>query len=813
MNWTGGGLQRHSITKSSGAQRQKEHFARVQQRLRGGGAANKQSPAKFSVRDFDARNSQNHQRGLIGTRQGPISNRSQSLQPSSTLLPGPRLSRSPYSNQTAKSQTAKPHGSPVPRPHRPVQIKTERNRVPDGDYNATPPPRPTKRKREASELLSNAGSIIEQRPGEESLSEKKRKLLRKGDWIGVTMQKPLQLAFASPRDGQNIGRRRKVTDGHRPKYQGQQRIVSPFAARRRANNSHDIDAHEQPATSRQDVRISIDGRAVAPGMSSSSAPRRHGSLSTAGRRSMQAASTDSMLLDKESIRGVQSRQAMEYEDSPAANSQIRQTSSVGRASTSILFEPGSHDWSWEGLESSQLEQGWAGVTAYSLEQLQSNFQGQKANNAEHPNTTSRPHTRSSKVTPTSDLRRSLRPGQVVFSSSSASIHHPRPKTSKRSVLLSSEASDIAASNTAQVGKSKSIVPSSQVLEHEMWKTWIAPEDGDEPEDNGFIHSCPTGAGSISPGVSVMSAPRLASKHIPVVEEGDEDISELEVPDAYEDEEDDISEHIPDISIPSRTEHRSQPLRTNSARLSSAQARAPPSRQAIPQQIEKQPHPSAVVPTIQKIQTEEDQDAVWRKFVFGSSSDEVDPPEPELNPSVNGMFQGSPSMIAHPPTEMDLESSGRTRSDRPTTSSTSYLMNTSPAVPKINSWEPHRKSDAADHFHIGDGQASIQALNGSDAVSTSDFAPTTMADDGTSPSKSSDEAHTGSNKPRKRVLFTKPRPFVGRHAPLDPVDEEPVYIGRMGGGDQGTSRVRAGDKSGYMAVNEDEQDELESIEDD
>ncbi|KAH9212514.1 hypothetical protein DL95DRAFT_391462, partial [Leptodontidium sp. 2 PMI_412] len=61
MNWTGGGLHRHSSTnliKGSAKERQKQHFAKVQQNLRAGILANKKSPIKFSVFGIDIRDRQ-----------------------------------------------------------------------------------------------------------------------------------------------------------------------------------------------------------------------------------------------------------------------------------------------------------------------------------------------------------------------------------------------------------------------------------------------------------------------------------------------------------------------------------------------------------------------------------------------------------------------------------------------------------------------------------------------------------------------------------------------------------------------------------
>ncbi|KAH8796700.1 hypothetical protein BGZ57DRAFT_723530, partial [Hyaloscypha finlandica] len=439
MNWTGGRLSRHSGSSNPVKARQKQHFAKVQQALRSG--PKNHSPIKWTFFDHVLGDREGTQRETPAARPTTLqaydhrdsqSNRTHHGHRSSIGYAAPQSS-SRHSSQSVEIALGRQTLIPVMQQPR---------RVPADDlYNVTPPPREAKREREESAAISEMENMVDQE--EESLSEKRRKILRKGDWVGVTIQRPLRLSFTSPRKEENIGRRRKITDGHRARYSSKQlHITSPFPNKRRllVNQSSSQGGLQNREPPRTDVRISIGGRVVPPGVSSSSAPRRMGSHSTTAYGRSQTTSPDMMLLDP--------------------------NASAGHESPRTASKP-------EGKDHHPV--------------------GHQNNLEPYPNI------RHAGITPTPENNNPY-PRRLIFSSSTASIHHPAPQSSRVSVLLRSASSDVAESTMAQVGKNKPVIPSSQVLENEIWETWIAPEQkydySSDYNEQGGVQRVP-----ISPGVS------------------------------------------------------------------------------------------------------------------------------------------------------------------------------------------------------------------------------------------------------------------------------------------------------------------------
>jgi hypothetical protein len=261
---------------------------------------------------------------------------------------------------------------------------------------------------------------------EESLSEKRRKILRKGDWVSIGFQRPPQLDFVGPKSQYEIGRRRRVTDGHQAQYNRSRKLHWHFpeleTSRPRPLPSDEVEERITRRFGRPDVKISIGGRVVPPGISSSSVSSKRASRSSARPQSYRppSKSSDIMLLD------------------------------------------------YQGVSSNKISSHSQSITSQ---------QRQEVRETQEPR----------------------------FSSSSASLQHPIPQSSKVSSLLRSASSNIAESLIAHVGRHQPVVPSSQILDNEVWETWmdsVFPAD-DLLDTRDVISGGPIGAypRRISPGVS------------------------------------------------------------------------------------------------------------------------------------------------------------------------------------------------------------------------------------------------------------------------------------------------------------------------
>ncbi len=225
MNWTGGRFVqllaspsfrfliyrslKNSKARKGASARQKAHFARVQQNSPNG-AAKKKSLAKWSI--FDSIGEEhgfgNWKPSTRQASQGFSKERSDFLQPrhdASTHKKHPI-------NQEPAHEISRPYkpSRDSQQHHTAIEVTPEPARVPGYLYNAAP-----------TRLISKPVEYIPVPSTEtfqeqdESIVEKKRKILRKGDWVGVTTQRPLGLSFTSLSREENVGKRRKLSDGRR----------------------------------------------------------------------------------------------------------------------------------------------------------------------------------------------------------------------------------------------------------------------------------------------------------------------------------------------------------------------------------------------------------------------------------------------------------------------------------------------------------------------------------------------------------------------------------------------------------------------
>jgi hypothetical protein len=821
MNWTGGRLSRHSGSSNPVKARQKQHFAKVQQALRSG--PKNHSPIKWTFFDHVVGDRERSQRETSAARHTTLQAYDHRDSQSNRKHHG-HLTSTGHAAQQSSSRHSSQSLEITQGRQILVPVMQQPKRVPTDDlYNATPPPREAERKQEESAAVSEMKNIVDQE--EESLSEKRRKILRKGDWVGVTIQRPLRLSFTSPRKEENIGRRRKITDGHRARYSSKQlHITSPFPNKRGllVNQRSSQGGPQNREPPRADVRISIGGRVVPPGVSSSSAPRRMGSHSTTAHRRSQTTSSDMMLLDPNASAGHESPRvpssnlaAIRY--SMGSHQRIHnQDFSLNNTSLALGLEQGHHI----PYVAEDSANGWAirnSETASEPEGKDQHPVGHQNNLEPHPNT------RHVGITPAPENNNHY-PRRLIFSSSTASIHHPAPQSSRVSVLLRSASSDVAESTMAQVGKNKPVIPSSQVLENEIWETWIAPEKkydySSDCNEQGSVLRVP-----ISPGVSTSHAPWHVGSEGDDVE--DEDSLELQMSDSEEPTTSPRESNIPvsgilDEVIPLspeliQFEFEGVEVGAENPRLIFSPANKEPPK-AIPLAL---PRNSFM---------EDDPNESWMKLLFGGMDDEVDASFP------------SPERIIMPNQKTELLGTsmlGQSSGDRSAISDLSPLLQhtTTPAAPSSisrgasritetrssPSVSRHRESQfemaSTVNSPPSQGGVSVQAEKGSIFVSSSDSVSTSETAQAV-PQYSTPKVVETTNlyRPQRKVTFTRPKPFIGRKAKLDSIDQsESLHIGR-GSGEEDADFERGRKRKrnvGYFAGSDeqDEQEGVESIEDD
>ena len=471
MNWTGGGLSRHSRKTGGLTARQKQHFAKVQISQRMG--ARKRSP---QTRTILGNIVENHQRRSpsIDSVTGYKRDQVRREQSASGCPPDPILR--PYTRRGSPrfSYYESEHSECSDKD--PIQIKREQFGTPyDELYDATPEPPVKKRRRDAV--------VAQSEQNEPCISESRRQLLRKEDWVGIKVQERVLYKFVPPTYGDKFGQRRKVS--HQARYKSRQTAIDPsIIIRGRRGSSHDSEVRKRHDTQgKTDVRISIGGRTLNPGISSSTAPsRRHPSSTHTQVLGSQATSSDVMLLDQEDI----------LDDFQGADNNFDHTirSFPERSRQRI------HRYNFE------LDDRYQRLKRPGTSHNQFQIEGQEDVQQSRFSAESFSEEDSPYISPLESNRVYLDDG-VIFSSSSVSVQHPVPQSSKPKLFLHhlrSSSSELAYSTVAQVGRTEPAVPGSQVLENEIWKTWVDELDGGD--DLEAHQDQPAGKEAlISPGVS------------------------------------------------------------------------------------------------------------------------------------------------------------------------------------------------------------------------------------------------------------------------------------------------------------------------
>lgn len=215
MNWTEGGLARHSRASKGRVVllRQKEHFAKA--------------------------------------RAGLLNSNVKISPPSISFLAHPAASSSPH-RQSSKSKNSSGAASSSKKRHR------------DKD----PPHSSQYFQDDAGSKLPTPADFQKDLAEEDALRQKRRKLLLKGDWTGINLQKPIQMEFSkarSPHDGPwGLSKSRHT----RSSKDRQRRMLGVEHGRVHQARSKAI----RPVSPRQ-MRVRVGSRERALGGSSNASPR------------------------------------------------------------------------------------------------------------------------------------------------------------------------------------------------------------------------------------------------------------------------------------------------------------------------------------------------------------------------------------------------------------------------------------------------------------------------------------------------------------------------------------------------------------
>ncbi|KAF5875149.1 uncharacterized protein Bfra_003602 [Botrytis fragariae] len=490
MNWTGGRLQRHSGKSARGGgggaltKRQKEHFAKVNANLRTGRQKNVTTEwtifdniiVEQSHRQSFGNNVDSVKNSECSLRQGRGRNEVErkhftDLYKHNDLTSTPLCRDLQYEQKNNRSS--------------PFEI-VQRSSIADDDlYNATPPPLKIKREYAASsELRDDLQNYEAQEATEQSMEEIRRNLLKQKDWVGLNIHHLPKLRFNQPRHDEDIGRRRKVKGGHRARYSKlQTRIRSPFAARNTQMREQQEAGYMEGRPPKNDVRISIGGRVVPPGMSSSSRPTKVIRQSTP-RTKHRMLSSDDMLLDDECI----------VEDQEDLNSD--RFLSIFEAT---IHGNGEDDTSTRIIPSSR------GPENHGTH----GNQGKGANTRREPllnitNGNGASNKFGGKESPFSRT--------AVRSICDTRMKQPMPIRPAHHPVLRLSSPKCNSSVLGQIGGLRSVVSEDQLMNNEMWKAWIPPptegtehKNYDEAgEDEEYLKDRSV---SISPGISAIPALR------------------------------------------------------------------------------------------------------------------------------------------------------------------------------------------------------------------------------------------------------------------------------------------------------------------
>jgi hypothetical protein len=485
MNWTGGRLSRHSRNcKSTVLSLQKQHFAKVRKReIRG---IPRPSPTRWSV--FDTIELENPQ-WRTDCLSGP------QIQQSRTDLAKQKRTSSQEAIVLKRKRHARNNFSDVDTTNTDNPILSE---ITDDDiYNATPEPpnlarheceHTHEREHQPKHSLPQNKIRLNTKEGKVSLEEKKRRLLGRGDWIGINFQQPIKLKFTPLKDDEILGKRRKLSDDHRRRGAKRQTpVISPFARRQKEIVALD-GAHPQvravrPLQLNNDVRISIGGREIRSGIGSSTVDGRNPPDAT---DSSQNSVSDFMLLDSDqdgnihdNTRGDNLLQTQSTFDTITENTKYIENSDyvltlplgTKKRRHSSPFDDQSYDECTPNPQARTYTKPVHKGSPSVIYSINENLPVLKIG-AHMDNDNEQPHSVDFLCSRKEREFGTMGPAQSKYPTDSPPLYHPAPRSAQRSALLSSNSSADPRSIPAEMSLRRPVVSPRQYPDNEIWKACV-----------------------------------------------------------------------------------------------------------------------------------------------------------------------------------------------------------------------------------------------------------------------------------------------------------------------------------------------------
>ncbi|KFY16768.1 hypothetical protein V492_01107 [Pseudogymnoascus sp. VKM F-4246] len=443
----------------------------------------------------------------------------------------------------------------------------------------------------------------------EEIRRKRFRILREGDWLGLSIQRPLQLKYMEPENRDAIGKRRKLEAGYEARYSRvRDKIASPSAPnshitsgdiflRPGQNQPHQMQYGHSPGT-KGSVRIFIDGRERNVRESSGSATNR-----PYPEYVQSSASSDVMLLDLE---GGGSRPRPQHQLNPDivnGNGYIPGPLEHCRQGSEEISMSSTGDYPSSGPRIFQINGPSRNVYAPSLQHQSSPILATDRTKTTWPN-------------------------------ASPVVYQPTPRSSTTSRLLRSNSSTFDGSVAATAGR-KGTVTASVAQDEKMWRSWLIPESDDEEsptwpvDDQGDEPS--RGGYSTSRETTRSVSARLSSTDQNGQNGESEDIANYKI--------------MPSMGTV-RTSNSREP-ENDDMQLPKEKKDQDAAREAFAlTEASKKLSDPTVDPAKKAVQ--EDPDAAWKKFVLSSDSDNESSTDEEVEPETGvsrKRSQGSSSKIS------------------------------------------------------------------------------------------------------------------------------------------------------------------------
>lgn len=335
MNWTGGRLSRHTRNANGSLiHRQKQHFAKARINLLND--PQKTSTVTWSIFDEVERAAQGHSLTLsttphlsghnqpdVGLKDPKDRGRPKKSQRPENNLKSP-LPEATFQGDKRSGFGPEPNGGSLTNGGSHSSVYRETRSISCAEIGKKQAPSV-----EAADGVNVIGEA-------DTLEERRRRILRKIDWVGANIQHPIKLRFMVIENDERLGKRRRITARHQSQFGAivQPIVTFPFAKKQKIHGS--LSTQNANGDSGEalpnNVRISIGGRHVGAGVASST-----GHSKTVGGRfvTSQASTPDVMLLDGDDMSRQQRQQSQERREHLLypASPPLAPSSAIGKGST------------------------------------------------------------------------------------------------------------------------------------------------------------------------------------------------------------------------------------------------------------------------------------------------------------------------------------------------------------------------------------------------------------------------------------------------------------------------------------------------